>query len=221
LGRWFEIDASGEVETPWDESAVTVLHGGRTSGVGGHVYSRLFSGRLLLQVGARRRQLSLMAADPISEERSKAWQTLLVGGADVLVWRKPDVAVRGEMLNDTLTAPASSPAAVSLGYRHYDVTSQPTPEFATQIGLAPRGSVDELSVAANVASPRGRVGFELRGGVGRDRARDVPMWRAGGALILAPKSAIRVTLGYEEATEYATGLTGRRRTGWLSVHVDL
>ena len=221
LGRWFEADASGEIETPWDESAVTVLHGGRTTAAEGHLYAHLFSRRVLLQVGARRRRLSILAADPDSTDRPEARQDLLVGGADVVLWRKPGAAVRGEMLDDTLDAPAALSSAITLGYRRYAITTHTTPEFAAQIGLAPRGAVDEASLALTVASPRGHVGLDLRGGLGRDAARDAQMWRAEGALIFAPRASIRCELGYERATEFATGLTGRRRRGWLSFHVDL
>ena len=65
------------------------------------------------------------------------------------------------------------------------------------------------------------MGLELRAGLARDSARQARMWRAGGALIFAPKAAIRCELGYEGATEFVTGLSGRRRKVWVSFHVDL
>ena len=122
------------------------------------------------------------------------------------------------MSTDVNLTPTS---AIVLGYRHYDVSTRTTPEFAAQIGLAPRGSVDEASVALTVASRRGHLGLDLHGGLGRDASRQARMWRAGGALIFAPKAAIRCELGYEGATEFVTGLSGRRRKAWLSFHVDL
>ncbi len=221
FGRSLEADWRAEVETPWDEAAVTVLHGGRTTSVGGHVYSHGFSRRLLLQAGARRRRLSILAVDTDSGRHPKAWQSLLVAGADFVVWRKPGAAVQGEMLDERLTAPTTMSSAVTLAYRHYDVSTRTTPEFAARVGIVPRGSVDEASMATTVASPRGDLGLELRTGLAFDSARHAREWRAGGALIWAPRPTTRFALGYEEATEVATGLVGTRRAGWLSFHVDL
>jgi hypothetical protein len=221
LGPWLDAEGRAELQTPWDESAATVLHGGRTAAVEGHLYSHGFSRRLILQAGARRRQLSILAADPSSTRRPMAWQSLWVAGADVVLWRKSGAAVRGEMLDEALVAPATLSTATTLAYRHYDLSTRTTPEFASLIGLVPRGSVDEASVAATGASPRGRLGLELRTGLGRDSAREARLWRAGGALIWAPKPATRFALGYEGVTEVATGLGGRRRTGWVSFHADL
>ena len=220
LGPALEAEGRADLETPWDEAAVAVLHGGRTTAAEGHLYAHGFSRRLLLQVGARRRQLSILAADPQSTRRPEAWQSLWVAGADVVLWRA-GAAVRGEMLDEALIAPTTLASAVTLAYRHYDVSTRTTPEFATLIGLAPRGSVDEASITTTVASARGRMGLVLRGGLARDPARTARMWRGGGALICAPVPATRFELGYEEATEIATGLVGRRRTGWVSFHVDL
>ena len=153
--------------------------------------------------------------------RAEAWQSLWVVGADVVLWSKPAAAVRGEMLDEKLMAPATMSSALTLAYRHYDVSTRTTPEFNALIGLAPRGSVDEASIAATLASPRGNLGIELRGGLARDSARRAQMWRAGGVLMWVPKQMTRFALGYEEATEVATGLVGQRRLGWLSFHVDL
>ena len=221
FGPSLEAEWRAEAETPWDEAAVTVLRGGRTTAAEGHLYLHSFSRRLLLQTGARRRQLSILAADPNSTRRPKAWQSLWVAGADVLLWRKPGASVRGEMLDDALIEPTTLSSALTLAYRHYDVSSQTTPEFASLIGLAQRGLVDEGSFATTLASPGGNLGLELRAGLARDSARQARIWRAGGGLIWAPKPATRFALRYEEATEAASGLVGQRRTGWVSFHVDL
>jgi hypothetical protein len=220
FGPSLEAEWRAEVETPWDEAAVTVLRGGRTTAAEGHLYSHSFSRRLLLQAGARRRQLSILAADPHSTRRTKAWQSLWLAGADVVLWRNPGASVRGEMLDEALIEPTTLSSALTLAYRHYDVSSQTTPEFSGLIGLAPRGSVDEGSVATTVVSPRGNLGLEVRAGLARDSARPARVWRAGGGVIWAPKPATRFALRYEEANEVATGLVGQRRTGWLSFHVD-
>ena len=120
-----------------------------------------------------------------------------------------------------MVAPTTLASAMTLAYRHYGLSTQTTPDFDALIGLAPRGSVNEGSVATTLASPQGRLGLELRAGLAHDSARRARAWRAGGALIWAPTPATRWSLGYEGATEVTSGLIGRRRTGWFSVHVDL
>jgi hypothetical protein len=112
-------------------------------------------------------------------------------------------------------------SAVTLAYRHYDVSTRTTPEFAALIGLVPRASVDEASMASTLASPRGNFAVQLRGGLANDSARDARLWRAGGTLIWAPHRTTRFALGYENAIEVASGLVGTRRAGWFSFHVDL
>jgi hypothetical protein len=223
LGPSLEAGGRAEVETPWDEAAVTVLHGGRTTGAEGHLYSPWLSRRLLLQAGARTRQLSILAAgaEPDAPRRPRAWQSLWVAGADVVVWRKPGAAVPGEMLDDALVAPTTRSSALTLAYRHYDVSTRTTPGFAAVIGLVPRGSVDEASAVTSVASSGGHLGLELSAGLARDSARGARSWRAGGSLIWAPTPATRFALGYEGASEVASGLVGQRRAEWLSFHVDL
>ena len=217
--RSLEGEWRAEVEAPWDESAITVLRGGRTTAVDGRLYSHWFDQRLLLQVGARRRRLSILDADPGSTRRHAVWQSLRVAGADVVVWRKPAAAVEGEILDERMTSPTTMSSAVTVAYRHYDVSTQTTPEFVSIIGLVPRGSVDEGSVATTLASSR--AGVTLNAGLARDSARRARLWRAGGTLTWAPKPTSRIALGYEEATEVASGLVGRRREGRVSVHVDL
>src|SRR5437667_180129 len=199
---------------------LTVIRGGRTTGAEGHLYSHWLSRRLLLQAGARRRRLSILAEGSPSTRRPAAWQSLWLVGADAVLWR-PGAAIRGEMLDEAMVAPTTLASAMTLAYRHYGLSTQTTPDFDALIGLAPRGSVNEGSVATTLASPQGRLGLELRAGLAHDSARRARAWRAGGALIWAPTPATRWSLGYEGATEVISGLIGRRRTGWFSVHVDL
>jgi len=219
LGPSLEADAKAEVGAPWDEAAVTMLRGGRSTAAEGHVYAHSFARRLLLQAGARRRELSILAADP-SSGRPKARQTLRIAGADFVVWRNPGAAVRGEMLDEALVSPTTLSSALTLAYRHYSVSTRATPEFASVIGLVPRGSVDEASFASTLASPRRNFGLDLSAGLAHDSARQARVWRAGGRLIWAVTSATRVTLGYERATEISGGLTGQRRAGSVSLHAD-
>jgi len=220
LGPSLEIAGRADVETPWDEAPVTVLRGGRTTAAEGHVYARAFSRRLLLQAGARRRELSILASVP-EGSRPRAWQSLWIAGADMVLWRKPGAALRGEMLDEAMIAPAGLSSAMTLAYRHYDVTTRTSPEFGAVIGLVPRGLVDEGSVSTMWASRRGNLGLELRAGLARDAAREARMWRAGGGLIWAPTPATRLELGYEGASEAVSGLIGQRRAGGVSFHVDL
>jgi hypothetical protein len=125
------------------------------------------------------------------------------------------------MLDDSLLAPAALPTAFTVSYRHYEVSTRTTPEFASLIDLAPRGSVDEISENLSLASPRGRFGVALRAGLGRDADRGARTITTGGSFVWAPTAALRVALAYEEATDdLATGLTGRRQAGTLSLHAD-
>ena len=220
LGPALEAEGRAEAETPWDEAAVAVLHGGRASSAEGHLYAHGLSRRLLLQVGARRRRLSILPAEPGSSHRPEAWQSLWLAGADVVLWRATPT-MRGEMLDEAMIAPTTLASALTLAYRHYDVSTRSTPGFAALIGLAPRASADEVSVHATAASPGGRVGVALGTGTTYDAARGTRGWSAGGALVWAPLPATRIALAYDEASEIATGLLGRRRTGSLSFHVDL
>ena len=221
FGPALEAQGMAGVDTPWDEAAVTVLRGGRTTVAEGHLYLHGFSRRLLLQAGARRRRLSILSTDTDSPRRPRAWQSMWLAGADVVLWRKPGATMSGEMLDEALIARTALSSAMTLAYRHYDVSTRTTPEFAAVIGLVPRGSVDEASVVTTVASARGHLGLELRAGLASDSARPDRAWRAGGSLIWAPTPATRFALGYEGATEVASGLVGQRSTSWWSFHVDL
>jgi len=129
--------------------------------------------------------------------------------------------MRGEMLDEAMIVPTTLASALTVAYRHYDVSTRSTPEFAALIGLAPRASADEVSVNVTAASPSGRVGVALGTGTTYDAARHTRGWRAGAALVWVPLPATRIALAYDEATEIATGLLGRRHTGSLSFHVDL
>ena len=220
LGPTFEIAGRADYETPWDEAAVALLHGGSSTSAEGHLYAHGASRRLLLQMGPLRRRLSIFSAAPGSDERPEAWQSLWLAGADVVVWRAAP-ALHGEMLDESLTAPRPLPSALTIAYRHYGVSAEASPGFAAVIGIAPRASVDEASVNASAPAPGGRVGAGFRAGAAFDAARHARVWSAGATLVWAPRSATHVALAYDEASELSSGLLGRRRTGSLSLHVDL
>jgi len=221
LGRFLLAEAAGELETPWEDSAITVLWGGRTTGGTGRLYLRGLGGRLLLQAGARVRRMSIFEDSSRSVGRPSASQELVVAGADFVVWRKPADTIRGEMLDDALFAPTAFSSALVLAYRHFEAFSAATPAFSARIGLLPRNSVDELSAAGTLALLRGRLGVELRAGLGRDHAREAILWRAGGALVWAPARMVRLALQYEGALESVSSLLGIRNAGGVSCHVDL
>lgn len=225
LGAHLAGDLNIAYDAPWEEAAVAMLHGGRVSAAEGHLYAHFLDRRLLLQAGAQGRRLSILTPEPgatvpDATDRPGADQSLYLAGADVILWRKP-AATRGEILDDALINPVAISTAIVAGYRHYDVSTTTTPDFASVIDLAPRGAVDELSSTLSFASPGGRFGLEMRGGIGRDTERDARLTRAGGSLVWAPAAAVRFQIGYDTASDLATGLTGRRHTGSFSIHVDL
>ena len=220
LGASFEAAGAAELDAPWDDAAIAVLRGGRSTAVEGHVYSHAMSRRLLLQAGARVRRLSIVTEPMDAMGRATARQSLWLAGADVVLWNR-GAALPGEVLDESLVAPTSIAPGATLAYRHYDVTSRPTPEFGSTIGLAPRGIVDEASIATTLAASRQRLGIHVQAGLAHDSARDARMWRGGAGLFWTPTPGSRVTLGYEQADETVTGLEGRRQSGWFSVHVHL
>jgi tetratricopeptide (TPR) repeat protein len=221
LGRALEIDGKAGVDSPWDEAAIAILRGGRASSAEGNLYAHAFARRVLLQGGARRRRLTILDFGPIPARRAAARQTLWRAGADVVLWQRPGGTLRGEMLDEALIAPTATSPALTLSYRHYDVSTSATPDFAERIAIAPRARVDEVSIATTVASPRRDLGLELRGALARDAARDALVWNPGATLVWAPRASARLRLGFDQATETAAGLTGRRREARVSLHVDL
>ena len=218
-GSWFQAEGRAAVDAPWDEAAVAVLNGGRTSGAEVRLYAHARDRRLLLQVGGLGRRLSIVESP--SNERAFAWQRLGVAGVDAVVWRRPAHTVRGEMLDERLIEPTTMSSSLTLAYRHYESSARSTPEFQARLGLVPRSSIDEGAITASLVSRGGRAGAEFRGALGRDAVRGARTWRAGGGVIWAPTSTTRLRLDYEEATEHAAGLAGRRHAGWMSLHVDL
>ncbi|HUD72617.1 MAG TPA: hypothetical protein VMQ62_11715, partial [Dongiaceae bacterium] len=145
LGAHLVGDLNIAYDAPWEEAAVAMLHGGRVTTAEGHLYAHFRDRRLLLQIGAQGRRLSILtpeagAADPGQTDRPGADQNLAVAGADVVVWRRAGVG-RGDILDDALVAPVALPTAIVAGYRHYEVSTTTTPEFAEVIDLAPRGAV--------------------------------------------------------------------------------
>jgi len=222
LGSHVTVELRADGEALWDEAAIALLHGGRQTGGIGRVYVHAFERRLLLQVGVQARLLSLLVAPPGEPAvRADARQALVVAGADVVVWRGQGGEVRGEILDDAFIAPSSLPTAITASYRHYEAYAENSTAFATVVALPSRSAIDEASARVSVVSLNRALGMELRGGVGRDSAQNAWLWRAGGAALWAPTSAIRFALRYDHATQVIPGYAGSREEGWISCHVDL
>lgn len=216
-----EVDARGEIEAPWDDAAVGVLHGGRTTGAEAHIYVNGAARRLLLQAGGRTRRLSVRASGADAGARPTANEALAVAGADLVLWSEPGATLRGEMLDESLTASAPPAAAVTLGYRHYAVTARSSPGFAQVVSLVPRASVDEVGLTTGVLSPRRDLWLGARGALAWDSARAARDWRAGGTLAWSPVRSTRLSFSYDTATDITSAIAGRQSQGWVSLHVDL
>jgi hypothetical protein len=222
LGSHVTVELRADGETLWDDAAIALLHGGRQTGGIGRLYVHALERRLLLQAGVQARLLSLLVAPPGElAVRAGARQALVVAGADVVVWPRQGGEVRGEILDDAFIAPSSLPTAITASYRHYQAYAENSTAFATIVALPDRVAIDEASGRVSLVSPNRALGMELRGGVGRDSAHDAWLWRAGGAVLWAPTSAIRFALRYDHATQLIPGYAGSREEGWISCHVDL
>ncbi|HEU5060383.1 MAG TPA: hypothetical protein VFU21_27820, partial [Kofleriaceae bacterium] len=216
-GRRLQLRASGDLNMPWRETASTMREGGRETGATAMTYALPFGDRVILGAGARLRSLAL---EPIMEVDASGSQTMLIGGADWLVWAPSTRLTRGQFLDEELRWGSSRLAdSLTLSYRHYEAFTED--DFAGRLVLAERGTVDELSAVARNSWPDGWFGFEVRGGAGRDWARDVRLWRAGGSLLVTPLETLRGSLSYDYAEESTSGFAGVRHTAWGSIHVDL
>jgi tetratricopeptide (TPR) repeat protein len=215
--RALQVHARADLNMPWREAANTIREGGRVDGLTAHVYALPLGHRVVIDTGAQVRRLTLRALD--GDEEPSASQTLLFGGADLIVWSDPTSTARGQILDEDLLWPTYLADAVVLSYRHYEAFSEG--DLDGRIGLVDHARIDELSATARKALPGGALAFEARGGVGYDSARELRLWRGGGALLFTPWMFARLSLSYDVATESTTGLIGRRHAGWATVHVDL
>jgi hypothetical protein len=177
------------------------------------VYTTLLDRRIVLGLGARARELRLAGAE------DSAQQLLGITGVDVVVHASPQRIARGEILDDELLVPSALADSVVISYRRYQLRSDAP--FGARLVLVERSAVDELSVVARQTLARGRIAVELRGGLGHDWDRDAELRRAGASLLLSALKGSRLSLGYDTTTEITTGLTGRRHSGWINLHVDL
>jgi tetratricopeptide (TPR) repeat protein len=216
-GSPVQAQARAELHMPWREAASTIREGGTVDGVTGHLYFLPLGPRFILDTGGQVRRITL--ADIGTGATPEARQVSVFAGADYVLWVDPTRTARGEILDEEMLWPAYLADALVLSYRHYEVFSRD--DFGSRLMLFERAGIDELSATARKTAINGIFALELRGGGGYDRLRELSLWRAGGALLFAPIAAMRITGSFDVATESASGLVGKRHTGWVSVHVDL
>lgn len=215
--RRLQAQVRADYNQPWRESAATVREGGSQDVLSAQVFATPHLGsRLLFSVGGVARRLGLEPLPGMDE--THATQLLASAGFDVTLVNAGR-AMDGEMLDDEMLNARSLASAAVVSFRHYEMSSDDP--FGQRLVLVERASVDEVSgVIRKVVG--GRIGGELRGGVGYDGARETKQWRAGASLLVAATRASRFTLDYDVATESGTGLvTGRRHFASAVLHVDL
>lgn len=215
--RQIELHTRLDLDMPWRESASTIRGGGRYDAAALQLYTSPTSRRLLLSAGGQFRRLSLSAE---GVDTMDADQMFGFGGIDWVIWRKPQREARAQIFDEEMVAPRTLSSSMVLSLRHYEMTSDNP--FGAQLVLIERSSIDEASgVLRHVLDRGGRLGAEARGGIGYDWGRQVRIWRAGGSALLSATAASRLTVDYDVASESGTGLSGRRHTGSVVLHVDL
>ncbi|KAB2902631.1 MAG: tetratricopeptide repeat protein [Kofleriaceae bacterium] len=206
-----------DYDLPWRESASTIRNGGRYDAASLQLYATPESRRVLLSGGGQFRRLSLTAE---GVDAMDADQIFAFAGLDWVPWRKPERATRAEVFDEEMIAPRALASSAVLSLRHYEMWSDNP--FGQQLFLIERSSIDEVSgILRHVLDRGGRLGAELRGGLGYDWGREVRIWRAGASALLSATASSRLTLDYDVASESGTGLSGRRHAGQVVLHVDL
>lgn len=215
-GKPLQLHAMGNLNTPWREAASTLREGGRETGGTAMLYALPFGHRLIFDAGVQRRN---MALDPMFEVPATGSQTMLIGGADWVVWAPSTQSVRGQFLDDDLRWGTSYLAdSLTLSYRHYEAFTED--DFGGRLDLAERGTIDEVSTVARNTFPDGTFAFEGRAGGGFDWARATRMWRGGISLLVTPLDRMRGSVSYDYANEATSAFTGSRHTAWGALHFD-
>ncbi|MCW5807401.1 MAG: tetratricopeptide repeat protein [Deltaproteobacteria bacterium] len=207
------LAVDGELRSVWRETPLVELLGGSQDALTTHVYATALDNRLVFDVGAGGRLLHFGDA---GARQGMAW-----AGADFVVWRDFAHEARGQILDDDLRYAATAADSLVVGYRHHEVGNRADDAFTASLALAPRASIDEVSATARKVLSRGRITLELRGGLGRDRIRDLALMRGGVSLWIAPGRSSRLALSMDVVRESIETLQGGRRLGWVSYHVDL
>lgn len=217
-GRRIQAHARADFNMPWREAANTIREGGRYDGITAHVYALPLGHRVILDAGVQARRMELDTSMTAPDLQASGHQTLLFAGVDYVVRVDPSQIARGEILDEEMLWPTYLADAVLLHYRHYEGFTED--DFGSRLVLSPRNRIDELGATAR-HTIEGAFGAELRAGAGYDFARELSMWRAGGALLLSPSYSTRFTLSYDVANESTEAFVGRRHAGWLTFHADL
>jgi hypothetical protein len=219
LGSHVQVNVHGDYDEQWAESPITIQEGGTADAVTAHVFVFPRNRRLLLDAGTQLRRLTL--APRVGDAEPHASQALFFVGGDVLLWNSPLRLLRGEFVDDRMLRRTYLNDAGILSYRHYQLYSDSDPTFTSRIALAPRASIDNLSLVFRKVLAHGRVGVDLRGGGGYDNERQRTLSQAGVSLLIAPTWSSRISISYDMSRETATGLSGTLHTGWVTYHADL
>ena len=219
LGAHVQINAHGDYDEQWSESPITIQEGGTTDGVTTHFFLFPSDRRLLLDAGAQLRRLTL--APRVGDLQPRADQALFFIGGDAVLWNNPLHLLRGEFVDERMVRRTYLNDAGILSYRHYQLFTDSDAAFESRVALAPRASIDNLSLVIRKALAHGRVGIDLRGGGGYDNERRHTLSQAGVSLLIAPTWFSRIGLSYDMSHETATGLSGTLHTGWVTYHADL
>jgi hypothetical protein len=214
--RELELHLAAQARMPWNESASTLREGGLVDSATATVYATPFGSRILFGVAGRASRFSLAQ---LPDAVSDAWQLFGVVGVDVVVATDPSKRARGEILDRQLLWPAAVASAAVVSLRHYELNGDDP--FGVRLKLVEDSRLDEISTSLRQVLGDGVFSLELRAGFGRDWLREMNLWRAGGTLLLSVVPRSRITLDYDVSTESRTGLTGRRHTATMSLHVDL
>lgn len=218
LAGHVELRLDAEVGSVWRETPRAVLEGGSVDSTTAHMFGVLFGHRLVTDTGVQLRRLQL---DETMTGTPNATQALLWTGADLVLWSDFSSEATGQSLDDDLLRPTYLADSAVVAYRHYEMWGESNEMFSERMSMANRASIDELSVVARKAIASGRIAIEVRGGGGRDWARQLFLTRAGGSIWIAPTTRSRLSVSIDLAKESARALEGARRSGWMTYHVDL
>ena len=218
LDGHLQVTVDGELRSVWRETPRAILEGGSVDGVTTHLFGVGLGHRLVTDTGVQLRRLQLeetMGGTPTARQ-ALAWT-----GADLALWTNFSSEAAGESLDDNLQHPTYLADSAVISYRHYEMWGDTDPMFSARMSLADRASIDDVSFIARKALLRGRLAIEARAGGGRDWVRELYLTRAGASIWIAAGSRSRLTLSFDVAKESTGALTGERRSGWMTYHVDL
>jgi hypothetical protein len=221
IGKHLLLNVRGDGQSPWTEAPVGVQNGGAASGVTARVFALPdSSGRIIVDSGVQARRLELA---PLvgGGSRPGASQVLLWTGVDFVLRHDPTRVIRGEILDDSMVAPSGLADSTIVSLRHYELFGSTGQEFASRINLIDRAGLDNASLVIRDAFVGGRLGLDMRVGVGWERLNGRLVSQAGLSLLAAPTGGSRFSLSYDIAQETMTGIVGTRQTGWLMYHADI